>query len=232
MHRLISSPQRSASTNHATDREQNGQSTNMNKDNVGGHKASKYNADRSIDGFAATPHEIGIDFMAMMQLCSEMESNRFKVRLTFADRQPIDLRVMNLIVGIFISMCPLPLDPVTFVRKKAYGSLVVPLPPFSSGPERKSTFRFLEFGLFISEWMSIGSRLDSGPSVSVRDTKCRVWSRASKGVLRSEYPFGVLIQHPWPEIGAQTKILSPVTFSNLLWRRYFQILPPARQLMC
>lgn len=101
----------------------------MNKDNVGGHKAKNYSADRSIDGFAAKPHAIGIDSRPVMQLCSRMESNGFKVRLTFADRQPIDLRVMNLIVGIFLSMCPLLLDTVTFVRKKAYGSLVVPLSP-------------------------------------------------------------------------------------------------------
>lgn len=63
---------------------------------------------RSIDRWFATKvPAIGIEFRPVMQLCSGMGSNRFKVRLTFADRQPIDLRVRNLNFGTFLLTCPL-----------------------------------------------------------------------------------------------------------------------------
>lgn len=130
MHRLISSPRRSVRMNHATDREHNDQSIDKIKDNVVGHKEqNELQLDRSMVCGSAprdrNRYKTG-DAIVQLQLHG---SNTFKVHLTFGDRPPIGLRVMNLALGIFSSMCPLELR-IHLFANKAYGSLFCPFSPF------------------------------------------------------------------------------------------------------
>ena len=154
MHRLISSPRRFSCTNHVG----TPIVKSTNKGNVGGHKE----ACRSIDRwFAVKSPAIGITLRPVMQLCRQMGSKGVKVRLTFVDRRPIDLRAMNLNLGIFISTCPLPLDADTIWSQKGLWFAVLPL---FSRSEHIST----SFDISISE---LRSRLDSGELISFVDAQ-------------------------------------------------------------
>lgn len=88
--------------NHATDREHNDQSTDKIKNNVLGHKEQNdHQLDRSMVCGSAPRDRNRLqtgDAIVQLQLRG---SNTFKVHLTFGDRPPIGLRVMNLTLGIF-----------------------------------------------------------------------------------------------------------------------------------